>query len=78
LQAKVSGQPVPKITWFKDGVPVNQNFGYVSGFDPENGVCSLIIEEALVEDSANWSLRASNAAGNVPAFFEVVFYEKKI
>jgi hypothetical protein len=63
LRARVSGKPEPKITWFKDGVPVDKNFGYVSGYDPENGLCTLLIDEALAEDSANWSLRASNIAG---------------
>ena len=63
LRARVSGKPEPKITWFKDGVPVDKNFGYVSGYDPENGLCTLLIDEALTEDSANWSLRASNIAG---------------
>ena len=70
LKAKVTGTPVPKVTWFKDGVPVDHSFGYGSGYDLESGLCTLQIEEALAEDSANWSLRASNVAGQllVPDF----------
>ena len=61
LNAEVSGVPIPKITWFKDGIPVDDNTDYISKF--ENGVCSLAIEESMKEDSANWSVRASNKAG---------------
>ena len=63
LRARVTGTPVPKITWFKDGVPVDLNFGYGTWYDLETWLCSLEIEKALTEDSANWSLRASNVAG---------------
>ena len=61
LNAEVSGVPVPTITWFKDGIPVDDNTDYISKF--ENGICSLAIEESMKEDSANWSVRASNKAG---------------
>jgi titin len=63
LRAQVSGNPAPKITWFKDGVPVDKNFGYATSYDLDSGLCSLTIDDALVDDSANWSLRASNIAG---------------
>ena len=61
LKAEVSGVPLPKITWFKDGISVDNNTDYVTKF--ENGICSLMIEETMKEDSANWSVRASNQAG---------------
>ena len=61
LEAEVSGVPVPKITWFKDGIPVATNTDYITGF--QEGVCTLEIEESMKEDSANWSVKASNSAG---------------
>ena len=61
LMAEVSGVPLPKITWFKDGIPVDSNTDYISRF--QSGTCSLTIEETMKEDSANWSVRASNKAG---------------
>ena len=64
MTAQVSGVPTPDVTWFKDGVPVNKdNLDYKTVFDGATGMCHLHIEEAFVEDSANWSLRASNLAG---------------
>ena len=64
MTARVSGVPTPDVTWFKAGVPVNaDNLDYKTSFDGATGVCRLLIEEAFVEDSANWSLRASNLAG---------------
>ena len=61
FHAEVSGIPEPIITWFKDGIPVEKNTDYIS--EHEKGVCKLTIEESMKEDSANWSVRASNKAG---------------
>ncbi len=64
LRARVSGIPAPQITWFKDGVPIKKhNSDYKTAFDAESGFCSLAIDETFAEDSANWSVRASNSAG---------------
>ena len=65
MKAKISGTPAPKVTWFKDGVPVDKNFGYLTTEDPESGVCTLAIDDAISDDSANWTLRAANIAGQI-------------
>ena len=76
LQAEVSGIPVPKITWFKDGIAVDNNTDYIARF--EKGVCSLEIEETLKEDSANWSVRASNNAGFSESHAKLTVKEVKV
>lgn len=78
LAAKVSGAPIPDVTWFKDGVPVNKdNLDYKTDYDETTGVCTLRIEEAFVEDSANWSLRASNQAGYAESHAKLTVRESR-
>jgi hypothetical protein len=61
FHAKDTGEPLSRITWFKDGISVDKNTDYICYF--ESGICTLMIEESIKEDSANWSVRASNKAG---------------
>ena len=75
MRAKVSGLPEPQITWFKDGVPVQSNTDYKSSFN--DGQCRLLIEETFVEDSANWSVRASNQAGYAESHAKLTVQEIK-
>ena len=78
LSAKVTGDPVPDVTWFKDGVPVNKdNLDYKTNYDEATGVCTLRIEETFVEDSANWSLRASNQAGYAESHAKLTVRESR-
>ena len=78
LTAKVSGAPVPDLTWFKDGVPVNKdNLDYKTNYDVATGVSTLRIEETFVEDSANWSLRASNQAGYAESHAKLTVKESR-
>ncbi len=77
LRARVSGTPAPHITWFKDGVPVQDNGDYQSKFDHGSGLCTLTIDETFVEDSANWSVRASNQAGYAESHAKLTVKEIK-
>jgi titin len=78
MKATVTGVPTPAITWFKDGVPVQKdNLDYNASFDIASGLCSLMIEETFVEDSANWSLRASNQAGYAESHAKLTVKEAK-
>ena len=75
LSAQVSGVPVPRITWFKDGISVDQNTDYIATF--QAGLCSLTIEETMKEDSANWSVRAANKAGYAESHAKLTVREVK-
>ncbi len=78
MEARVNGMPVPKVTWFKDGVPVDDgNSDYKSYFDEESGLCKLIIDETFVADSANWSVRASNIGGYAESHAKLTVQEPK-
>ncbi|CAH1976518.1 unnamed protein product [Acanthoscelides obtectus] len=59
---QVSGQPKPTVTWYKAGISIQNNPDYHTTFD--DGICSLTIEETFAEDSARYTCRAHNAAGD--------------
>ncbi|XP_043207626.1 muscle M-line assembly protein unc-89-like isoform X2 [Amphibalanus amphitrite] len=61
LQARVSGVPAPKVNWQKDGVSCDSNPDYVIAH--EHGLCTLTIEETMVDDTGTFTCRAWNSAG---------------
>lgn len=58
---RVTGFPVPEISWLKDGISITNNPDYQTKYD--DGLCSLTIEETFAEDSAKFTCRAQNLAG---------------
>uniref|UniRef100_A0A182IY25 Ig-like domain-containing protein n=1 Tax=Anopheles atroparvus TaxID=41427 RepID=A0A182IY25_ANOAO len=63
LQCVVAGYPDPTIEWYKDGISVQGNSDYRTGFDAASGVCTLVIDETVTADSATILCRATNEAG---------------
>ncbi|CAG9864548.1 unnamed protein product [Phyllotreta striolata] len=61
FMCQVTGHPAPTITWYKAGISIQNNPDYRTTF--EAGLCSLTIEETFAEDSARYTCRASNPAG---------------
>lgn len=59
---RVTGNPIPEIVWFKDGVSVENNPDYRTTFD--NGICRLTIEETFVDDSAVYVCCGTNSVGS--------------
>ncbi|KAJ8954877.1 hypothetical protein NQ318_016813, partial [Aromia moschata] len=60
---QVTGYPKPTVTWYKAGISIQNNPDYHTASD--NGLCSLTIEETFAEDSARYTCRAVNMAGEV-------------
>lgn len=58
---RVAGKPLPVVTWYKDGISIQNNPDYQTTFD--QGLCTLTIEETFAEDSAKYTCKAINAAG---------------
>lgn len=63
FECQVTGDPEPDISWYKDGMCIENNPDYKTIF--ENGKCSLTIEETFTEDSAKFKCKASNRYGSV-------------
>ncbi|XP_037089116.1 titin-like isoform X2 [Pollicipes pollicipes] len=61
LTATVTGNPLPVVSWLRDGACVDASHDYVITYN--NGECSLRIEEALLQDQGVFVCRASNVLG---------------
>lgn len=62
FECQVVGDPEPDVTWYKDGMSIQNNPDYKTVF--ENGKCSLTIEETFTEDSAKFKCKAINNYGS--------------
>ena len=63
FRCRVSGYPPPQISWFRNGLCVDQSTSYTTqNFD--GGDCVLKISRAAIEDSNEFCCRASNQSGN--------------
>ncbi|CAG0878668.1 unnamed protein product [Darwinula stevensoni] len=63
FQAKVTGNPRPKVTWFKNGIRIRPSQRYKMAVG--NQIATLNIRMAMPEDSGQYTMLAENAAGRV-------------
>ncbi|CAI5451883.1 unnamed protein product [Caenorhabditis angaria] len=59
--ARIEGEPEPVISWLKDGIDVKSNIDYRQEY--VNGVATLVIEESFIEDTARYTVKATNDGG---------------
>ena len=64
LAAKVEGYPKPRITWFKDSRPLHASTRYTQDHDLSNGVVTLKINDAQMNDVGTYTAVADNDVGS--------------
>ena len=61
FRCRVTGHPLPQLSWFRNGVCIDKSRQYtMTDFD---GECVLKIEKVHIEDSGEFSCKASNQVG---------------
>ncbi|CAG2158572.1 unnamed protein product [Oppiella nova] len=70
LIAKVDGNPLPKVEWTKDGVPVKATDGVNLEIKPD-GTVALSVDKARVEDSGDYVLIAKSLSGDIKSATKV-------
>lgn len=63
LKVSVKGDPLPQVTWTKDGKTLASND--IMEVKYKNGIALLTITEIYPEDSAKYTCKATNARGSV-------------
>lgn len=64
LVCQVVGQPLPDITWYKDGEEIVENKNLEVFFEPNN-ICILVIKKVTTKDLGVYSCEAKNEHGAV-------------
>ncbi|KAK5981099.1 hypothetical protein GCK32_014702, partial [Trichostrongylus colubriformis] len=63
LSVTVTGSPQPKVTWFKDDVPIQIDNVHAISKDEGQGHFTLTIRDARVSDVGSYTCKATNEAG---------------
>lgn len=58
----VHGNPMPAVTWYCDGIPINESV--FEAITLEDGTCQLIIQETFPEDEGEYQCIATNEYGS--------------
>ncbi|XP_071495752.1 uncharacterized protein [Diadema antillarum] len=70
LSIRVTGQPTPRISWYKDDQPLADKPQYEMSF--VESVARLDIREAFLEDSGRYTCKATNPAGQDTTTGEII------
>ncbi|XP_076873650.1 palladin isoform X2 [Brachyhypopomus gauderio] len=65
FSCKVSGDPKPKVYWFKDGKQISKRSEHYRISRDPDGTCSLHTATASLDDDGNYTVMAGNPAGRV-------------
>ncbi|XP_069797804.1 palladin isoform X2 [Narcine bancroftii] len=60
---KVSGQPMPKVYWFKDGNQISKHSEHYQMRREPDGTCSLHTKAATLDDDGNYTIMLANPLG---------------
>ncbi|XP_072046919.1 titin-like [Amphiura filiformis] len=71
FDARITGHPLPTITWFIDGIEVQPGDRYTIQFD-DLGHCSLTIHRVTRTDAAEIECRAINPYGTISSYADLV------
>ena len=64
IPCKVTGTPMPQISWYHNGKNIDQDEEYVVTYNPDTGDVSLLIVEVFPEDEGEYVCVAHNPAGD--------------
>ncbi|KAL3982100.1 Fibronectin type III domain family protein [Acanthocheilonema viteae] len=60
LICNVQGDPIPKVEWFKNGVPIDMDRAHLTY---RSGVCTLELFSSRMDDAGNYRCEATNSLG---------------
>nr|XP_006823017.1 PREDICTED: titin-like [Saccoglossus kowalevskii] len=63
FECEVTGSPRPEVTWYLDGVQIDENDHYVVEYS-ESGICTLKIVEVSMDDEGEFEVKAVNKVGS--------------
>ena len=76
MPCKVTGKPMPQISWYHNGKNIDQDEEYVITYNPDTGDISLLIVEVFPEDDGEYVCVAHNPAGDAVTRANLVVAER--
>lgn len=76
LPCKVTGKPMPQISWYHNGKNIDQDEEFVVTYNPDTGDISLLIVEVFPEDEGEYVCVAHNPAGDAVTRANLVVSER--
>ncbi len=61
MECHVTGDPVPHVTWYKDGVDLSKAGEYQQSYN--GAVARLVVDECFLDDAGEYRVVAKNSAG---------------
>ena len=65
LETEISGQPPPRVSWYRSGLEIYPDNKYRTEENPITGVYRLVIQSISQEDVCTYTVRATNEYGSV-------------
>lgn len=75
LECRVIGNPMPQITWLKDDVEIRPSEDFKIFYDEDN-LCSLVIQDAFIDDAGTYTVIAKNELGTVTSSADLIILGK--
>jgi hypothetical protein len=75
VSCKVTGNPKPEVTWYKNKQPLQKSKDFSMDFNGETA--KLTINDAYVEDTGDYSCQIWNEVGQQESSFKILIKEKK-
>ncbi|XP_033111500.1 titin-like [Anneissia japonica] len=75
LECQITGKPRPRITWLRDGKPVEGKRFF--SLHEQNGTCVLLISPVCKEDDAEFECHAENSEGVISTYADMILMECK-
>lgn len=71
FECRIKGNPAPRVTWTRKGIPVVSDHRRTVTYDPFSGLCTLTIRNLTGEDDGEYKCTAVNVAGEASLTIDI-------
>ncbi|VDM30429.1 unnamed protein product, partial [Hydatigera taeniaeformis] len=76
LETEISGQPPPRVSWYRSGLEIYPDFKYRMEENPNTGIYRLVIQSIAQEDVCEYAVRACNEYGSVESITRLTLIQE--
>ena len=76
LETEISGQPPPRVSWYRSGLEIYPSNKYRTEENPITGIYRLVIQSISQEDVCTYMIRATNEYGSIESFTRLTLLQE--